>query len=861
MFGHPKHKGDVTQVDEALQTEAAHEEAAPKKKGFFGRRWERRRLWKQERKKQRQALKDHYRYAPWHIRVWNLYLRTPVTAIFTLLLAAFVFFPWVVELGQDIVSELVVAIYDTRNEPVDEATIHQLSPIDEEGAARIDALGSIDADDTWTICVYMIGSNLEDFDENDLSRTTRMEIAEIANQVKAEESAKYRGYLKDFSTELEASGLDLPDYLYNPVKPSGEMPEESNPNKVSDMDGFASNDIGEMTSAVWSDNISIVIQPGGATRWSNSRVNPNRTQRFLYKGSKFSEIDTQTLQRSGTPETLSEFLEYCRDNYPADHTMLILWNHGGGAFGYGNDTIFGDSFELSEIRDALSAVYEPSSDNPAFDVIGFDACLMSSLEVTHALDGFARYFAVSEETEPGDGWDYAPWLQAMTDDPTMNPAQICRAIADSYTDHYMTQNANVGFLINNDVTFSVLDGSKTGELYDAYCELAKAQLIDATTDLSVLSDMGRCSDRSTHYAGSDYDVFNTIDLGTYVDHTVDFYPEQSSKVKQLLGESVLYHRENGSLSDSQGISVYLPGTVNSFNGMLYALLYLNEACEDDATRALYYYKIAGTLNEELAQYAKDLTGNDPKKLDVTPFREFGRSTPELDGTTFVIPVDGALGEMLQAEMLELACFDEDEMTITTYGRDEFVSLEGDGTMSVDFDGQWVYLGGQPLAIEIASASPSAIDYRSKVKVDGTEKYLEFSFDRDTERFTLKGVREIVSSPIGEDELAINVFANSKTLQNLEVGSEVTPIYEVTNLETQDKEECEGEAITVKKSTKIELKGLDDGYYLTSAVITDVRGDEYYSPVMAYTMKGGKVIDRALDDGFYDSSASWSKSSR
>ena len=42
-------------------------------------------------------------------------------------------------------------------------------PLDEEGAKRIDALGSVDADDTWTICVYMVGSNLEDSGENDLS--------------------------------------------------------------------------------------------------------------------------------------------------------------------------------------------------------------------------------------------------------------------------------------------------------------------------------------------------------------------------------------------------------------------------------------------------------------------------------------------------------------------------------------------------------------------------------------------------------------------------------------------------------------------------------------------------------------------
>lgn len=47
--------------------------------------------------------------------------------------------------------------------------VYEESPIDEEGAARIDAIEPVNADDTWTICVYMVGSNLEDMDENYLT--------------------------------------------------------------------------------------------------------------------------------------------------------------------------------------------------------------------------------------------------------------------------------------------------------------------------------------------------------------------------------------------------------------------------------------------------------------------------------------------------------------------------------------------------------------------------------------------------------------------------------------------------------------------------------------------------------------------
>ena len=59
---------------------------------------------------------------------------------------------------------------------------------------------------------------------------------------------------------------------------------------------------------------------------------------------------------------------------------------------------------------------------------------MSTIEVTHAPDGFASFYCLSEELMPGDGWDYTPILQAMTDDPTMSPAGVAQTVADSYID-------------------------------------------------------------------------------------------------------------------------------------------------------------------------------------------------------------------------------------------------------------------------------------------------------------------------------------------------------------------------------------------------------------------------------------------
>ena len=39
-----------------------------------------------------------------------------------------------------------------------------------------------------------------------------------------------------------------------------------------------------------------------------------------------------------------------------------------------------------------------------FDLVGFDACLMASVEVAKIIEPHAKYMIASEEVEPGHGW-------------------------------------------------------------------------------------------------------------------------------------------------------------------------------------------------------------------------------------------------------------------------------------------------------------------------------------------------------------------------------------------------------------------------------------------------------------------------
>ena len=95
-----------------------------------------------------------------------------------------------------------------------------------------------------------------------------------------------------------------------------------------------------------------------------------------------------------------------------------------------------------------------------------------------------------------------------------------------------------------------------------------------------------------------------------MDQLADSYPEECSRVKELIGEAVLYHRENGALSDSTGIAVYVPVDVATDYGLLYYLDYIYDICEDDSVTALYYYKQAGCLSDVLKETVAGISGKE-----------------------------------------------------------------------------------------------------------------------------------------------------------------------------------------------------------------------------------------------------------
>jgi hypothetical protein len=143
---------------------------------------------------------------------------------------------------------------------------------------------------------------------------------------------------------------------------------------------------------------------------------------------------------SGAPETLVRFLKWGFERYPADHRLVVVWNHGAGFrtsrrarlmkdIAYDD---YGSSLDIPELERALRRSGVTSRSKVA--ILGFDACLMNMVEIVHHLRSLVEVVVGSEQTEPADGWPYDRVLADLRSGGA--PKQIAEKIVRQYIASY-----------------------------------------------------------------------------------------------------------------------------------------------------------------------------------------------------------------------------------------------------------------------------------------------------------------------------------------------------------------------------------------------------------------------------------------
>jgi DNA-binding beta-propeller fold protein YncE len=140
----------------------------------------------------------------------------------------------------------------------------------------------------------------------------------------------------------------------------------------------------------------------------------------------------------GDPQTLINFVQWGKQQAPADHYYLAIADHANGLDGIAWDytTPNSDHLTNAEIRQALVAITENGA-HP-IDVLHFDGCLMGLLENAYQVRNLARYLVTSENL----GWSaFAYELYRLAVGAQTSPAAFASIVADRYA----LQVANAGF--------------------------------------------------------------------------------------------------------------------------------------------------------------------------------------------------------------------------------------------------------------------------------------------------------------------------------------------------------------------------------------------------------------------------------
>ncbi|MBR6300497.1 MAG: peptidase C11, partial [Clostridia bacterium] len=170
-------------------------------------------------------------------------------------------------------------------------------------------------------------------------------------------------------------------------------------------------DLQEMLSAKFGDSVRVIVYTGGSTNWRNNLVSSKVNQIWQVKNGQMICLQENAGTGAMTNQaTLTSFIQYCAKNFKANRYALILWDHGSGSvagYGYDERNKNSGSMSLAGLDNAFR------NGGVKFDFIGFDACLMATLENALMTSKYADYLIASEETEPGIGWYYTDWLTAL----------------------------------------------------------------------------------------------------------------------------------------------------------------------------------------------------------------------------------------------------------------------------------------------------------------------------------------------------------------------------------------------------------------------------------------------------------------
>ena len=599
--------------------------------------------------------------------------------------------------------------------------------------------------------------------------------------------------------------------------------------------GCASEDLKEMLEVKLPDGVEVVVQTGGADTWHNTQVDASKLQRYLYNKDGFFLVDERSRGNMGAPETLADFLRFCKDHYPAKHTMVVFWNHGGGSVGgaaYDENYRY-DSLKLNEFYQAFDEAFDLSVDNPPVDIVGFDTCLMATIDVAYTFCDIARYLVASEESEPGCGWYYTGWLKELAANPDMDGAQLGKVVCDAFAEGCKIDG------VADEITLSVTDLSKIGPLMEAYEALGQEALLNAVDNPGFFPAMGRMADRAENYGGNTEDsgYTNMVDLGDLAKNCEELLPYSAGTVQQRLADCVVYKINGPYRTKATGLSCYYSYNSDKKDYNAYTDI---AAC--DAFNYLYGYEIEGELDERGMDYLNGIGYENedvPEVLTIDDISE-GQDFPiYVDDTgNAVLEIGPDIANILKGVYFRLAYVDEESDMALLLGRDNNIYMDWqNGVFRDNFQGTWGALDGHLVYMDIIYEGDDYNTYMVPILLNGEKYNLRVAYNYADSQYYILGARKGLMDHGMAD----------KNLRQLLPGDEITTIHYAASFSGDDLfEPYEMDTFKVTETTSFAEIDMGDGEFAMMFEMVDARNQTLWSQIAAFTVRDGRIYTEAAE---------------
>lgn len=649
--------------------------------------------------------------------------------------------------------------------------------------------------------------------------------------------------------------------------------------------GMATSDLQEMLEAQISDNVNIIVETGGTSKWQNNVINSKTNQRYRVTSKGLQLLEDNLGKKSMVePNTLTDFIKYCKKNYPADRYALIFWDHGGGsltAFGY--DQHFpNNSMTLDEIATALK------NGGCKFDLIGFDACLMATLETAIVLEPYSDYMIASEEVEPGIGWHYTGWVTALSNNTSIPTTDLGKKLIDDYVKEVAIRTPR------SQATLSLIDLAELkGTVPEEFVAFSKStsELIDKD-EYKTISDA-----RAGTKEFSPQSKLYQIDLIHFADNVGS--PQAKSFADALRG-CIKYNRTSTNISNANGVSIFFPyGTTSKLNTALstynkigmddeyseciksFASLTAGGQITSSGSDNLLASLLGGFTGGSGSLPIPDASGSSSSDIVGSLLSSFlsgggsssgssGSSLLGIGGDTLTDIAVGALGNWLDGDRMkaseeyyaenrfdaaaleiiekdgqrvvsltddqwdlvhhmEMNVFLDDGEGFIDLGLDNVYEYNDEGDLIMEYDGTWLALNGNIVSYYLVSDDHSGDSYSIRGRVpallNGQLVDIIVVFDNDYPDGTVIGAQVKYDTAQETETIA-------KGLIDIVPGDKIDFLCDYYTYEGQYSDTYYlGEQYTATGEWDIENLSVENGSYRMTYRFTDIYGNRYWTPAI------------------------------